>query len=157
LDRKLPDNVFRANVGAVIANDSGRVLAFERADIKGAFQLPQGGLEEGEDPLDAVYREIEEETGIDRSKLKYAAEHPEWLVYELSEDKRTKKHGRGQVQKWFLFVFTGTENDIDVSRDNSQEFCSWKWTSLDELIEAVPPFRKPIYIRLREGFKNFLS
>lgn len=157
MDRILPDNVFRANVGAVIINDSGKVLAFERSDIKGTFQFPQGGLEEGEDPLDAVYREVEEETGIDRSKLRYAAEHPEWLAYELSKDKRTKKHGRGQVQKWFLFEFAGTERNIDVSGPGNREFCSWKWTTLDELIQTVPPFRKPIYTRLREGFKRFLQ
>ena len=149
--------MFRANVGAVITNGSGEVLAFERSDIKGAFQLPQGGLEEGEDPLDAVYREIEEETGIDRSKLTYAAEHPEWLAYELSKETRTKKHGRGQVQKWFLFEFAGTEGDIDVSGPGNREFRSWKWTTLEELIQTVPSFRKPIYTRLRERFKGFLK
>lgn len=157
MDRILPDNVFRASVGAVIANGSGQVLAFERADIEGAFQLPQGGLEEGEDPLDAVYREIREETGIDRSKLAFAAEHPEWLVYALDKENGGKKHGRGQVQKWYLFRFVGDESDIDLSGPGNPEFRSWKWTTLDDLIPTVPSFRKPVYTRVWEAFNPFLQ
>lgn len=144
----LPNNVFRANVGAVIINNNKEVLAFERLEIKGAWQFPQGGLNEGEEPLEAIYREIAEETSIKKDKLELITEYPDWLAYELSEEMRTPKHGRGQVQKWFFFKFLGTDSNIDIINVNEQEFSSWKWMNMGKLIEIAPSFRKVIYIKL---------
>ncbi len=139
---------FRANVGVVVHDGAGRVLAFERADAAGAWQLPQGGLDKGEEPLEGALRELEEETGIPRSAVELEAEHPDWLAYELPADKRTKKLGRGQVQKWFLFRLVGPESAIAPG----EEFSDWKWVTLDALIDEVVEFRRPIYRRLRELF-----
>jgi putative (di)nucleoside polyphosphate hydrolase len=153
----LPDNVFRANVGAVIANEAGEVLALERLKIKGAWQLPQGGLDEGEEPIDAVKREVHEETGITDKHLELLAEYPEWLAYELDRDKRTGKHGRGQVQKWFLFRFKGTDSDINLKSDDEQEFSSWKWMDMRQLAQETVQFRQKIYQKLAEGFREYLK
>src|SRR5262245_52059367 len=104
---------FRAGVGALVVDREGRVLAFKRrAGDTSEWQLPQGGLLRGETPTRAALREIEEETSIPGSKLELMDEMEEWLGYELPEDYRTPKTERGQVQKWFLLRFVGTDADI---------------------------------------------
>ena len=153
----LADNLFRANVGAVIINTRGEVLTLERIDIKDAWQLPQGGLDEDEDTLDAVFREIQEETGIDRSQLELIAEHPDWLAYELSPEKRSGKHGRGQVQKWFLLRFCGDDREINITDVETPEFSAWRWMRLADLSAITAPFRRPIYEKLRQAFSEYLS
>jgi len=155
--KKLADNVFRANVGAIIINESGLVLAFERLNIKGAWQLPQGGMDKGEEPIDAVYREIKEETNIDSVDLKLLAEYPDWLAYELDKAHRTVKLGRGQVQKWFLFQFIGNKSHIDVVHVKTQEFSRWQWMKFDDLISEVIVFRRKIYQKLREEFSAYFN
>jgi putative (di)nucleoside polyphosphate hydrolase len=137
---------FRAGVGAVIYRADGRVLAFERRKIRGAWQFPQGGLKKGETPEDALFREVEEETGLSRSRFGKVTEVPSWLGYELPADARRKKTGRGQVHKWFLLEFTGQEKDIRVQ--DSKEFVAWRWTSIDDVAEHVVAFRKPVYEHL---------
>jgi 8-oxo-dGTP pyrophosphatase MutT (NUDIX family) len=87
----------------VTVNEDGRVLVGERRDYRGAWQFPQGGIEDGEEPQDAVLREIDEETGIARRDLKLVARHPAWLCYELPTRMRSAKTGLGQAQRWFLF------------------------------------------------------
>ncbi|MDF7799905.1 RNA pyrophosphohydrolase [Pontiellaceae bacterium B1224] len=154
---KRPDNLFRGNVAGMIINKKHEVLALERADIEGAWQMPQGGLKEGEATRDAVFREIEEETGIGRDDLNPLAEHPDWLAYELSEKDRIGKHGRGQVQKWFLFEFTGTDADIQIEKGDHPEFRAWRWMSLPELTEIVASFRKPIYEKLGQSFSKYIQ
>src|SRR4029079_13769297 len=111
-----PAQYFRAGAGAAIVDSKGLVLALQRADIAGAWQLPQGGLEASEEPLPAALREISEETGIRAQDLTLLAIYPEPLVYELPVSARSEKTGRGQVQYWFLFRFHGSEQSIDVKR-----------------------------------------
>ena len=101
---ELPDNLFRGNVGAVVINREGLVLVLERSDIKDAWQMPQGGLQEGEEPLDGVKRELREETTIGPEQLELVAELSEWLAYELPKERRTKKHGRGRYKNGFFFA-----------------------------------------------------
>lgn len=155
----LPDNVFRANVGAMIINDKGEVLALERSDVPGAWQMPQGGLKEGEAPEHAVLREVAEETNINKNKLEIIAEYPDWLAYELDKSMRTDKLGRGQVQKWFLLRFTGDDADIDVEAVSAEhhEFRAWRWIRFQELISIVSDFRKPVYKRLFTEFNRLLK
>jgi putative (di)nucleoside polyphosphate hydrolase len=148
---------FRAAVGAVIVGQRGRVLACERSKRPDAWQLPQGGIDEGEEPRDALFREVEEETSIPPEKLELLAEHPEWLAYELPPERRGGKHGRGQVQKWFLLRYTGQDGDIDLDRATSHEFRAWRWQSLAELAEEVVEFRRPIYRRLLADFGTHLA
>jgi putative (di)nucleoside polyphosphate hydrolase len=147
-----PAQYFRAGVGAVIARRDRLVLALERADRPGAWQLPQGGLKRDEEPLVAVYREIAEETGVRAAVLKLVAALPDLLAYELPADLRSPKTGRGQVQYWFLFGFTGDDGLIDLSAAN--EFRAWKWTTFDAVIAGAPLFRQPVYCRLRAAFEQ---
>jgi putative (di)nucleoside polyphosphate hydrolase len=149
-----PAQYFRAGAGAVIVNDDGLVLALERSDVRLAWQLPQGGLRADEDPLDGVYREVEEETGIRPDRLGLLAEYPEPLAYELPKEFRTAKTGRGQTHYWFLFRLRGGDESIDLTL--SKEFRSWSWTSMGGLIETVLPFRASVYRRLAIRFAEHL-
>ena len=154
-NKKKPPQTFRANVGAVILNADGLVLALERKKIPGSWQFPQGGLDEGEEPLAAVKREILEETGIEESHLELLATVPRWLAYELPEELRSQKIGRGQVQKWFLFRFTGPDEAITMG--NGKEFRAWEWTSMHELLPRVVSFKQSVYRELVEYFKEHLK
>ena len=146
---------FRANVGAIIVNREGLVLALERKKIPGSWQFPQGGLDEGETPLEAVKREVREETGIEAVHLELLATTPRWLAYELPEEARSQKTGRGQVQKWFLFRFTGPEKVITMG--DQKEFRAWEWVSMEELLPKVVAFKQPIYQELGEYFEEYLK
>ena len=148
-----PAQYFRAGAGALIVNDHGHVLAIERADIAGAWQLPQGGLDDAEAPLDAAYREIAEETGIEKADLKFLRACSEPLVYELPPDARRKKTGRGQVLYWFLFRFSG----ITEGGRAPAESRGWQWMPLARVIAGVTSFRRPMYTRLAQEFKDYLA
>jgi putative (di)nucleoside polyphosphate hydrolase len=145
---------FRAGVGALILNEKDQALAFERREIPGSWQFPQGGLKRDEAPLDAVVREILEETGIHDDDLEFLSEIPRWLAYELPEEARTKKLGRGQVLRWFLFRFKGQDEAITLG--NQKEFRAWKWASIDELVPIVVSFKKAMYQELAEYLKSYL-
>jgi len=144
-----PDRFFRAGVGAVIANDRGDVLACERRDIAGAWQFPQGGLKDGEGALDAVRREIQEETGIGGDALRLVAECPDLLVYELPRDAWSRKTGRGQVQRWFMFACHGLSVVVPPAES---EFVACAWRPFADVERHVPDFRKPVYRQLRQCF-----
>jgi putative (di)nucleoside polyphosphate hydrolase len=148
-----PAQYFRAAAGAVIVNAEGHVLAIERADIAGAWQLPQGGLEDAEEPLDAAYREIEEETGVEAADLRFVKASSELVVYELPPEARTQKTGRGQVLYWFLFRVRG--NHRRATRSN-RESRRWRWMPFQRVIKGVTRFRKPMYKRLAKEFEDYL-
>jgi len=150
-----PAQYFRAGIGALIVNSRGLILALERADISDAWQLPQGGLEASEEPLRAALREVGEETGISETDLERLDAYPEPLAYELPASARSEKTGRGQVQYWFLFRFHGIDNVIDVK--SGGEFRSWQWMPFDSLLNSVADFRKPVYRRLAEQFRDYIS
>jgi putative (di)nucleoside polyphosphate hydrolase len=145
------NNHFRANVGSVIINSKYQVLAFERADHKDAWQFPQGGIDEDESPKATAERELFEETAIQPTQeLTYLDEYPEWIVYELPEEKRSNWHGRGQAQKWFLFRVNDDAIRVDLSKAKDREFVNWRWMDMNELLEIVVDFRKPTYTKLRD-------
>ena len=150
-----PAQYFRAGIGAVIVNPRGLVLALERADIAGAWQLPQGGLEASEEPLRAAFREVGEETGIAETDLDLLDTYPELLVYELPVGARSEKTGRGQVQYWLLFGFHGDDGVIDVK--SGGEFRSWMWMPFGHVADSVVEFRQGVYRRLAERFRSHLS
>ncbi|MCX6258412.1 MAG: RNA pyrophosphohydrolase [Bacteroidia bacterium] len=152
----LSSNVFRAGAGAIIINEQGQVLAFERLNIPGSWQMPQGGLDEGEEPMQAVLREVEEETGLQPQDISLIAEYPDWLAYELPVPQRSRKHGRGQVQKWFIFRLTGSENQIIPQAVSNPEFRAWKWLEMKTLISETAPFRRCVYEKLEIYFREFL-
>jgi len=144
-----PSRFFRAGVGAVIANERGEVLACERRDISGAWQFPQGGLKDGEAPIEAVRREILEETGITADHLRLMSECPDLLVYELPPTSWSHKTGRGQVQRWFLFEYRGR---LAIALPPESEFAACAWRPFEEVERHTPEFRRPVYKRLRECF-----
>jgi putative (di)nucleoside polyphosphate hydrolase len=142
---------FRASVGAVICA-GGCVLALERSDAAGAWQMPQGGLKSGEEPARAVLREVEEETGLPRASLQQLRCFPELLAYELPPKLRSKKTGRGQVQYWFLFRLDKRVAEPRLPRGG--EFRRWKWMKFGDLVKRTVDFRRPVYARLAEHFDH---
>lgn len=138
---------FRANVGVAIAGDDGRVLVFERTDRPGNWQLPQGGLDIGEEPLDGALRELREETGIAASMVRLVSEHPGWLAYEWPEGVRADRRDgrRGQVQKWFAFR---PEPSLAIDLSASEEFRDHRWSDLDEMVDGVFAMRRVVYAQL---------
>ena len=132
---------FRANVVAVVVNPKGRVMAFERADLPGQWQLPQGGIDDGETPEEAAWRELREETGLGPDDVDLVDEHPEWTAYTWPSGPR--KNGRmGQCQRWFTFRV----RDPDVeARPDGVEFTAWRWVKPTWLVDRVVDFRKASY------------
>jgi putative (di)nucleoside polyphosphate hydrolase len=131
----------------VVRRGDGDILVFERGDAPGAWQLPQGGIDIGESPEDAAWRELFEETGLSSESvtLKYVV--PQWITYEWPDEIRSKaKHGdsrRGQTQKWFFFQ-SKDEQDVQPIPDG-REFVAWKWVSPMAAIDEVTPFRRTAY------------
>ena len=111
-----------------------------------AWQMPQGGIDEGEAPADAVVRELEEETGT--AKADIIAESRAWLTYDLPDELAGVAWDgkyRGQKQKWFALRFTGADSDFDLDADDRPEFCEWRWASLQELPGLIVPFKRRLY------------
>jgi len=149
---------FRANVGIVVARADGRVLVLERIDHRDRWQMPQGGLDTGEEPVAASLRELQEETGLGAAQVELVAEHPDWLAYELPPSCRREKTGRGQVQKWFLYRFLGTDGDIDLAAQagGGGEFRDFRWMDLAELAEDVWEVKRPVYRALASAWQERL-
>jgi putative (di)nucleoside polyphosphate hydrolase len=153
---------YRPNVGAVLFNRDGRVLVARRTDLPnkeapgGAWQMPQGGIDEGEDPRTAVLRELGEEIGTRSAEI--IGEHDDWLIYDLPPELvGIALHGkyRGQRQRWFALRFLGEDSDIRLDLDPHPEFDAWKWVALDELSALAVPFKREIYRVLVESFARF--
>ncbi len=128
----MTSQTFRANVGIAVVRADGLVLALERIDQPNRWQMPQGGLNVGEEPAEASLRELQEETGLRPEHVELVAEHPDWLAYELPPGRRRNERVRGQVQKWFLFRFLGTDDDIVLAppKGERQEFKAFRWMDL---------------------------
>lgn len=153
---------YRPNVGACLFDRRGLVLMCRRADMPnaegpaGGWQLPQGGMDEGEDPRAAVLRELAEEIGTDKAEI--LAEHPDWLTYDLPGHLVGKALGgryRGQKQRWFALRFTGRDEDIRLDADPHPEFDAWRWVPLAEIPALIVPFKRPIYEVLARDFARF--
>ena len=155
---------YRPNVGAVLFDRDGRVFLARRADLPnaegaaGGWQLPQGGIDAGEDPRAAVLRELAEEIGTDRAEI--LAEHPDWLIYDLPPALLGVALGgryRGQRQRWFALRFTGRDADIRLDQDPHPEFDAWRWGRLAELPGLAVDFKRPIYAALVAAFGRFAA
>ena len=153
---------YRPNVGAALFNRDGLVLVARRADLPnaegrpGIWQLPQGGIDAGEDPRTAVLRELREEVGTDRAEI--VGEHPDWLSYDLPPHLLGRALGgryRGQRQRWFALRFTGTDDDIRLDLDPHPEFDAWKWIELSELPHQEVGFKRATYAILALSFARF--
>lgn len=155
---------YRPNVGAMLFNPAGLVFVARRADFPnaegspGGWQLPQGGIDDDEDPYSAVLRELAEEIGTDRADI--IGEHPDWLTYDLPPELLGKAlHGRyrGQRQRWFALRFTGTDSDIRLDADPHPEFDAWRWARLADLPDLAVPFKREIYEILAVAFARFAA
>jgi putative (di)nucleoside polyphosphate hydrolase len=142
---------YRPCVGVMLVNASGEVFVGQRLDNEGpAWQMPQGGIDEGEDPRAAALRELAEETGIAPDRAEIIAETGEWLKYDLPPHLLGKVWGgryRGQEQKWFLMRFLGHDDEIRIDLP-PPEFSEWRWLPADQLVANIVPFKREVYARV---------
>jgi putative (di)nucleoside polyphosphate hydrolase len=153
------EHLYRRGVGVMLLNRDRRVFVGARIDNPDdAWQMPQGGVDEDEEPWPAALRELGEETGIPPALVEKIAEHPERLRYELPEALRGELwRGKwvGQMQHWFLARFLGSDEDVNLATRHP-EFRAWKWAEPSELPEMIVPFKRDLYRRLIEDFGEYL-
>ena len=131
---------YRPCVGICLVNDEGMIFAGKRIDNRAeAWQMPQGGIDEGEDAVTACFREMAEEIGTDKAEL--IAQHPEWLDYDIPENLANKLWNgayKGQTQKWMLLRYKGVDADINIATE-IPEFESWQWMAPEDLVSLAVP------------------
>ncbi len=164
-----PDNRYRPCVGVTLFNAQGLVFIGHRK-AKGAFdqvaepfmwQMPQGGIDDGETPFQAALRELYEETNV--SSVEFLAETPAWLSYDLPPDAKKRWSGKyiGQTQRWFALRFLGVDSEIDIHAPggghHKPEFDDWRWERLETLPELIVPFKQQVYRDVVEAFAPFAA
>ena len=152
-------NEYRPCVGVMLANHDGQVLVGRRIDNqKGDFwQMPQGGVDEGEDVEQAALRELAEETGAQARHVEFITRLDAELYYDLPPELDGKLWGgryKGQRQVWFLARFTGEDTDIDLEAHDPPEFCEWKWVDPELLPDLIVPFKREVYAAILKGFRG---
>ena len=158
MKKKLSELPLRSGVGIIVLNKDNKVFVAKRIDnAKNFWQMPQGGVDEGEDFLKAAYRELEEETSIKSVEL--IKELDGTITYELPKRLlgiiRRGKY-KGQKQKWFLMRFLGEEKEINIKTKNP-EFLEWKWIELDQITELVVDFKLHVYTELKEKVRKIIN
>jgi putative (di)nucleoside polyphosphate hydrolase len=153
---------YRPCVGVMLLNRQGLVWVgrrFQKQNDDGVghwWQMPQGGIDEGEDPAVAAIRELEEETAVRSAEI--IAEAPGWYNYDLPEHligHSWKGRYRGQTQKWFAARFTGDDGEISLAQPgHKQEFDQWRWAKMDEIVDIIVPFKKPVYEQVVKAFRH---
>lgn len=162
---KTPHEGYRACVGVLLLNRDGLVFVGRRRNKKlrehvaenHEWQMPQGGVDPGEDAAEAARRELHEETNV--SSVSILAEAPFWFAYDLPDDiakEAWKGRYRGQTQKWFAMRFEGDESEIDVASPagHKPEFDAWRWERMENLPGLIIPFKRPVYERVVESFSS---
>jgi putative (di)nucleoside polyphosphate hydrolase len=165
---RFEDLPYRPCVGVMVLNRDG--LAFvgrrtegpEHVDDVHAWQMPQGGVDPGEDPWPAALRELYEETSI--RSVEKLGEVPEWLAYDIPREivgRAWKGKYRGQTQKWYALRFTGDEREIDIASPggggHEPEFAEWRWERIENLPGLIIPFKRPVYERVVREFSQFAT
>ena len=158
MKKKLSELPLRSGVGIVVINKKNKVFVARRIDNpKNFWQMPQGGVDEGENFLNAAYRELEEETSMKSVKLIQELEGT--ITYELPNHLLGiiwKGKYRGQKQKWFLMKFIGDDNEINI-KTKKPEFLEWKWIEIDQLTEVVVDFKLHVYKEVKEKVKKIIN
>ncbi|PVA06257.1 RNA pyrophosphohydrolase [Thalassorhabdomicrobium marinisediminis] len=153
---KLP---YRRCVGVMVVNAEGKVFVGQRVDRDtDAWQMPQGGIDAGEDLRTAALRELAEETGITSDLVEIEAETGDWLPYDLPHrivPNIWKGRYRGQEQKWVLLRFKGEDAQIDIEQPD-QEFSRWKWMAPEDLLAHIVPFKRDVYAKVLDAFRDRL-
>lgn len=152
---------YRPNVGITLFNERGEVF-YGRRIMRGfpwrlensgqdhRWQMPQGGIDDGENVADAAFRELHEETGVRSARLLTVT--PGWLAYDFPKGRRSRRW-RGQRQKWAAMLFEGDEGEIDLAADDHQEFDDWRWGELEEAPSLIVPFKRNVYEELMAAFQ----
>ncbi|MAF95734.1 MAG: RNA pyrophosphohydrolase [Rhodospirillaceae bacterium] len=155
--KKAADLPYRPGVGAMLLSGEGEVFVGRRSGVRRGYvwQMPQGGIDDGETPAMAVKRELAEEIGTDKADI--IAETKGWLTYDLPDDLIGVSWGgryRGQTQKWFALRFTGLDADFDLGAHGKPEFTDWKWVAMAELPGLVVPFKRRLYDEILAEFQD---
>jgi putative (di)nucleoside polyphosphate hydrolase len=150
---------YRSAVGVMLLSRTGEVFVARRIDMPmlPAWQMPQGGIDPGETPVQAALRELKEEIGTDKAEI--LGESSTWLKYDLPPELARGMWGgryRGQRQKWFAMRFTGNDTDIDLATDHP-EFDAWKWILPERLPEVIVPFKRQLYIDILAEFRTYCA
>ena len=159
---------YRPCVGIMLLNPAGLVFVGRRRSKRISdqlrqgyeWQMPQGGIDAGEDPYQAALRELREETNV--SSTSFLAESPEWYSYDLPADAKKSWKGRfqGQRQKWFALRFEGDDSEIDIENPaggQRPEFDAWRWEEISQLAELIVPFKRPVYEKVVETFSHLVA
>ncbi len=148
---------YRPCVGIALFNKDGLVFVGQRIDTPGAWQMPQGGIDEGEDIEAAALRELKEEIGTNKAEIIKIAD--EKLTYDLPDEllgKLWNGQYRGQIQTWVAARFTGEDSDIDLTADDRPEFSSWQWVPLEKTIDLIVPFKTDAYRKVIDMFRSVM-
>jgi|TARA_A100001035_G_scaffold145626_1_gene114506 putative (di)nucleoside polyphosphate hydrolase len=159
IKNKIHKKKYRPCVGIVLIQN-GKIFSGQRLDYKSdAWQMPQGGIEFNENPLDAAIRELEEETGIKQKNIILISETKKWINYDLPKDLVPKLWGGkydGQKQKWFAMKFLGIDSDININTKHP-EFSNWKWMTKERLLEHIVPFKREVYKTVLSEFSSIIE
>lgn len=149
---------YRANVGLALFSAAGHVFVGRRINGRGAFQwqLPQGGVDEGETTAEAALREMDEEIGVAGKLVDVLEETSEWLYYDFPPELLRRMGGPylGQRQKWFALRFKGSDSDVRLDK-HKPEFDAWRWAPLAEIPSLIVPFKRPVYMEVAKLFSKW--
>jgi putative (di)nucleoside polyphosphate hydrolase len=148
---------YRPNVGLMLIGPGRRIFVGRRLNQPDAWQMPQGGVDKGETPVEAACRELREEVGTTEALL--LRETRDWIAYDVPaamHPPHWKGRWRGQAQKWFALAFTGRDSDIDLAA-HDQEFDAWRWVPASELVGGIVPWKRPVYQAVVKEFSDLLS
>ena len=156
----LGDLPYRPCVGVVLLNASGLIWAGQRLDSPvPAWQMPQGGIDDGERPRAAALRELCEETGIGARDVAFVDKMAGWVTYDLPPELLGRVWGgryRGQKQKWFCYRYTGRDDQVTIATDHP-EFSAWAWVQADDLVAGIVPFKRAVYAQVVAAFRTHLA
>lgn len=156
---EMPDYLYRSGIGIMIISHEKKIFVGKRIDNNSdAWQMPQGGIDSGEDEDVAMLRELREETGIKENEIKILQKSSEYYYYNLPYKLQKKFWGGkylGQKQRWYVAEFLGDAANINLKTEHP-EFSDWKWISKEEIISAIVPFKRKLYREVIEEFQKFL-